>query len=103
MRVTAAHDGRSRHSIQLRYEPRNDSAKVLRLAVILARHCTAQGVRKKPGPPRTTGPGEQVKLRCHADFLLAVDEWRGRQNGDKVSRPRAIMQLAWLALLDARK
>ena len=59
--------------------------------------------RKKPGPPRTTGPGEQVKLRCHADFLLAVDEWRGRQNGDKVSRPRAIMQLAWLALLDARK
>ena len=47
--------------------------------------------RKKPGPPRTTGPGEQVKLRCHADFLQAVDEWRERQNGDKVSRPRAII------------
>ena len=72
------------------------------------RNTTAHGAamaekRKKPGPPRTTGPGEQVKLRCHADFLLAVDEWRERQNGDKISRPRAIMQLAWLALLDARK
>jgi hypothetical protein len=42
-------------------------------------------------------------LRCHRDFLQAVDEWRAKQNGDKLSRPRAIMQLAWLALLDARK
>jgi hypothetical protein len=58
---------------------------------------------KKPGRPRTTGPGEQVKLRCHRDFLAAVDEWRTRQSGEPASRPKAIMQLAWLALLDARK
>ena len=39
-----------------------------------------------------TGPGEQVKLRCQADFLLAVDEWRGRQNGDNILlRLRAII------------
>jgi len=59
--------------------------------------------RKKPGPPRTTGPGEQVKLRCHADFLQAVDAWRARQSREPVSRPKAIMQLAWLALLETRK
>jgi hypothetical protein len=43
--------------------------------------------RNKPGPPRTTGPGEQVKLRCHAEFLQAVDEWRAKRMGDKISRP----------------
>jgi hypothetical protein len=59
--------------------------------------------KKKPGPPRTTGPGKQVKLRCHSDFLNAVDEWRAKQNGNNISQPRAIMKLAWLALLDARK
>jgi hypothetical protein len=59
--------------------------------------------KRKPGRPRTTGPGEQIKLRCHRDFLQAVDEWRAKQNGNKLTRPRAIMQLAWLALLDIRK
>jgi len=58
--------------------------------------------KRKPGRPRTTGPGEQVKLRCHSDFLKAVDAWRKRQGGE-LSRPKAIMQLAWLALLGARK
>jgi hypothetical protein len=56
--------------------------------------------RRKVGRPKTTGPGTQVVLRCHEDFLAAVDQWRGRQNGDKLTRARAIMQLAWLALLD---
>jgi hypothetical protein len=59
--------------------------------------------KRKPGRPRTTGPGEQVKLRCHPDFLNAVDEWRTRQSRKPVSRPKAIMQLAWLALLEVRK
>jgi hypothetical protein len=59
--------------------------------------------KRKPGRPRTTGTGEQVKLRCHADFLKAVDDWRNRQSGEPVSRPKAIMRLAWLALLEARK
>jgi hypothetical protein len=53
--------------------------------------------RKKPGPPRTTGPGEQVKLRCHADFLRDVDAWIAR-NGGNISRQRAIMMLARLGL-----
>jgi hypothetical protein len=44
-----------------------------------------------------------VKLRCHSDFLNAVDEWRAKQNGNNISQPRAIMKLAWLALLDVRK
>ena len=56
--------------------------------------------RRKLGRPRTTGPGTQVVLRCHEDFLAAVDQWRDRQNGDKLTRARAIMQLAWLGLLD---
>ena len=56
--------------------------------------------RRKLGRPRTTGPGTQVVLRCHEDFLAAVDRWRDRQNGDKLTRARAIMQLAWLVLLD---
>jgi hypothetical protein len=60
-------------------------------------------LKRKPGRPRTTGPGQQIKLRCHRDFLQAVDYWRAKQNGERVSRPKAIMQLAWLALLDARK
>jgi hypothetical protein len=55
--------------------------------------------RRKPGRPKTTGPGTQVVLRCHEDFLVAVDRWRGRQNGE-LTRARAIMQLAWLALLE---
>ena len=50
--------------------------------------------RRKPGRPKTTGPGTQVVLRCHEDFLAAVDQWRERQNGDKLTRARAIMQLA---------
>jgi hypothetical protein len=53
--------------------------------------------RKGPGRPPTTGPGEQVKLRCHADFLKAVDAWIAR-NGGNISRPRAIMMLARLGL-----
>jgi hypothetical protein len=42
-------------------------------------------------------------LRCHAGFLKAVDNRRKRQSREPVSRPKAIMQLAWLALLGARK
>jgi hypothetical protein len=56
--------------------------------------------RRKPGRPKTTGPGTQVVLRCHEEFLAAVDQWREKQNSDKLTRARAIMQLAWLALLD---
>jgi hypothetical protein len=53
--------------------------------------------KKKRGRPPTTGSGEQVKLRCHSDFLAAIDEWIAR-NGGKLTRPRAIMMLARLGL-----
>src|ERR1051326_8321893 len=48
---------------------------------------------KKRGPPRTTGPGTLVGLRCHQPFLDAVDRWRERQD-DKPTRPAAILRLA---------
>src|SRR3954464_15260202 len=53
--------------------------------------------RKKRGPPRTTGPGTLVGLRCHAHFLNAVDGWRERDD-DKPSRPAAIVRLAEIGL-----
>jgi len=48
---------------------------------------------KKRGPPRTTGTGTLVGLRCHQPFLDAVDRWRERQD-DKPTRPAAILRLA---------
>jgi hypothetical protein len=53
--------------------------------------------QKKPGPPRTTGPGKAVGLRCHEDFLKQVDTWRANQPG-LPTRPQAIIQLAELGL-----
>jgi hypothetical protein len=53
--------------------------------------------KKKRGPPRTTGPGTLIGLRCHPPFVSAVDEWRGRQEDDP-SRPAAIVRLAELGL-----
>ena len=53
----------------------------------------AKKVKKRRGPPRTTGPGTLVGLRCHKPFLNAVDGWRERQE-DKPTRPAAIVRLA---------
>jgi hypothetical protein len=38
-------------------------------------------------------------VRVHANFLKALDEWREKQNGGRLTRPEAIRQLAWLALM----
>jgi hypothetical protein len=46
-----------------------------------------------PGRPRTTGKGQLVGLRCHADFLSRVDEWR-RSQADAPTRNAAIVRLA---------
>jgi hypothetical protein len=35
----------------------------------------------------------------HPHFLKALDEWRKKQEGGPLTRPEAIRQLAWLALL----
>jgi hypothetical protein len=55
--------------------------------------------QKKMGRPRTTGRGLLLGVRVHANFLKALDEWREKQNGGRLTRPEAIRQLAWLALM----
>ncbi len=49
--------------------------------------------RKKPGPPRTTGPGEQVVVRLHQPMLGAIDQWRSAQEGEP-TRAEALQRLA---------
>jgi hypothetical protein len=56
--------------------------------------------KRRMGRPRTTGKGVPIMVRCHGNFLKALDEWRAKQDGGRLSRPEAIRQLAWLALLD---
>src|SRR5262249_7218346 len=60
------------------------------LAAAPAFHSITSSARKRTDGGMTTGPGTQVVLRCHEDFLAAVDQWRERQNGDKLTRARAI-------------
>jgi hypothetical protein len=48
--------------------------------------------RKKPGPPRTTGPGEQVVVRLHNPLLGAIDNWRSTQT-DEPTRAEAMRRL----------
>jgi hypothetical protein len=52
---------------------------------------------KRRGPPRTTGPGTLVGIRCHTEFLTRVDEWQSRK-APELSRPQAIRQLAEIGL-----
>jgi len=49
--------------------------------------------RKKPGPPRTTGKGEQVVVRLHNPLLTALDEWCAAQL-DRPTRAEALRRLA---------
>jgi hypothetical protein len=53
--------------------------------------------RKKPGPPRTTGPGEQVVVRLHDPLKSALDEWRAGES-DTPTRAEAIRRLLAKAL-----
>jgi hypothetical protein len=54
--------------------------------------------KKRLGRP-PTGKGLLLGVRVHANFLRALDEWREKQDGRRLTRPEAIRQLAWLALL----
>jgi hypothetical protein len=54
--------------------------------------------KRRTGRP-ATGKGVQIQVRVHANFLKALDEWRKKQEGGPLTRPEAIRQLAWLALL----
>jgi hypothetical protein len=57
---------------------------------------------KRRGRPVTTGKGTLVGIRCHKEFLGRVDAWRAAQprtvQGDQISRPAAIHQLAEIGL-----
>jgi hypothetical protein len=62
-------------------------------------HQMSSSNKPRMGRPRTTGKGVAIMVRCHANFLKALDDWRAKQDGGRLSRPEAIRQLAWLALL----
>jgi len=57
----------------------------------------AKRVKVRGGRPRTTGTGVLVAVRCHKEFLAAIDAWRGKQDWP-VSRPQAMIRLAEIAL-----
>jgi hypothetical protein len=48
--------------------------------------------RKKPGPPRTTGPGTQIGMRWQEPLLGMIDQWAAHQD-DKPSRSEAVRRL----------
>ena len=57
---------------------------------------------KKRGP-KPTGKGTSINVRCHPEFMAAVDRWRAaqpRQPGvaGGMTRPQAIRALAELGL-----
>lgn len=49
--------------------------------------------KRSVGRPRTTGPGVQINVRWHADFLIRLDAWRAHRK-----RPQAIKELAEIGL-----
>jgi hypothetical protein len=56
--------------------------------------------RRKPGRPKgtgTTGIGTLIGVRCHAEFLAAVDKWRGKQEVPP-ARAAAVRRLAEIGL-----
>jgi hypothetical protein len=56
--------------------------------------------KRKPGRPKgtgTTGTGVLVGVRCHAEFLAAVDKWR-EQVAVPPSRAAAVRKLAEIGL-----
>ena len=61
----------------------------------------AKKAKKTQRPKGTTSPGIVVSLRCHQQFVAAVDRWRKRRE-DKPSRSAAIVQLAKKGLAGLR-
>jgi hypothetical protein len=71
--------------------------RYLEMAKTNSQAAKARSRKSKRGRPRTTGPGSQIQVRCHSQFLSRVDAWRAKQEGD-VSRPDAIRRLAEIGL-----
>jgi hypothetical protein len=57
--------------------------------------------RKKPGPPRKTGPGKLIGIRVLPHLLARIDDWAKKQDGTP-SRPEAMRQLIERALSPGR-
>jgi hypothetical protein len=53
--------------------------------------------RAKPGP-KPTGKGRQTGLRIPKDLDRALDQWIGKQEEQKLTKPEAIRRLLWRAL-----
>lgn len=54
--------------------------------------------RRRPGAPKTTGPGQQVVVRVHEALLGEIDDWCERQL-DQPTRAEALRRLAAQALM----
>ena len=56
--------------------------------------------KRRPGRPKgtgTTGIGRTIGVRCHAEFLAAVDKWRRSQEVPP-ARAAAVRRLAEIGL-----
>ena len=55
-------------------------------------------IAKRPGRPKTTGPGTGVMVKMHDPQLDAIDAWISKQKEPDLSRPEAIRRLVEIAL-----
>ena len=55
-------------------------------------------IAKRPGRPRTTGPGTGVLVKLHDPQLDAIDAWISKQREPDLSRPEAIRRLVEIGL-----
>jgi hypothetical protein len=53
---------------------------------------------KKRGRPKTTGRGLSVNIRLHPPELKRIAAWMQQQNDGKLTRARALWQLAMIGL-----
>jgi Arc/MetJ-type ribon-helix-helix transcriptional regulator len=58
--------------------------------------------KRKPGRPKTTGPGLGINVRIHPEQLQHLDEWITKQR-EKRSRPEAIREILDRALKHDRR
>jgi hypothetical protein len=55
-------------------------------------------IAKRPGRPKTTGPGTGVMVKMHDPQLDAIDAWISKQKEPDLTRPEAIRRLVELGL-----
>lgn len=55
-------------------------------------------IAKRPGRPKTTGPGTGILVKMHDPQLDAIDAWSAKQKDPGLTRPEAIRRLVDLGL-----